>query len=114
MYVYTNVVDTVVWVDQTESFYCQLDKCDWSMKTEYDYNSTQYDCTNIKCKCVPGRMLCGEGGSVDIGEFLEEKIKGPASFSSLSTRGGSSRDGSKFVEPGMNELIKQVFGDESI
>ena len=59
-------------------------------------------------------MLCGEEGSIDIGEFLKESIKGPASFSSLSTEGGSSKDGSKFEEPAMNDLIKSVFGDESI
>lgn len=59
-------------------------------------------------------MLCGEGGSVDIGEFLEESIKGPATFTSLSTEGGSSQDGSRFSEPAMNDLIKQIFGDESI
>lgn len=59
-------------------------------------------------------MLCGEEGSIDIGDFLDQKIKGPASFSSLSTKGGSSKDGSKFEEPAMNDLIKSVFGDESI
>ena len=59
-------------------------------------------------------MLCGEEGSIDIGEFLAVEIKGPASFSSVSTDGGSSQDGSKFEEPAMNNLIKSVFGDESI
>lgn len=59
-------------------------------------------------------MLCGEEGSIDIGEFLTESIKGPASFSSVSTEGGSSHDGSKFKEPAMDDLIKSVFGDESI
>ena len=59
-------------------------------------------------------MLCGEGGSVDIGEFLEVEIKGPASFTSTSTEGGSSKDGSVFKEPAMNDLIKQIFGDDSI
>lgn len=59
-------------------------------------------------------MLCGEQGSIDIGEFLDVEIKGPASFSSVSTQGGSSEDGSKFQEPAMNDLIKSVFGDESI
>jgi ABC-type multidrug transport system ATPase subunit len=59
-------------------------------------------------------MLCGQEGSLDIGEFLDKKIKGPASFTSLSTEGGSSLDGSKFEEPEMNKLIKSVFGDESI
>lgn len=59
-------------------------------------------------------MLCGEDGSIDIGDFLKVEIKGPATFSSLSTEGGSSSDGSKFEEPAMNNLIKSVFGDESI
>lgn len=59
-------------------------------------------------------MLCGEEGSIDIGEFLKESIKGPASLTSKSTEGGSGTDGSKFEEPAMNDLIKSVFGDESI
>lgn len=59
-------------------------------------------------------MLCGEEGSIDIGDFLKEEIKGPASLSSKSTEGSSSTDGSKFEEPAMNNLIKSVFGDESI
>lgn len=59
-------------------------------------------------------MLCGEEGSIDIGDFLTEEIKGPATFSSISTDGGSSQDGSKFEEPAMNGLISNVFGDESI
>ena len=59
-------------------------------------------------------MLCGEEGSIDIGEFLTESIKGPASLSSVSTEGDNSQDGSKFEEPAMNDLIKNIFGDESI
>ncbi|RMJ22026.1 ABC transporter [Aspergillus sp. HF37] len=102
------------WVDQTESFYCGLDTCDWSLEIEHDKNTTHYQCENIQCRCIPGRMLCGEEGSIDISDFLKQSIKGPASFSSLSTIGGSSQDGSKFQEPAMNDLIKSVFGDESI
>ena len=97
-----------------ESFYCALDTCSWSAENDYDRNTTSYKCDHIKCKCIPGRMLCGEEGSIDIGDFLQEEIKGPASFTSLSTEGGSSLDGSKFEEPAMNNLIKSVFGDESI
>lgn len=97
-----------------ESFYCDLETCSFSSKTEYNKNTTRYDCEHIRCACVPGRMLCGEEGSIDIGEFLKEEIKGPASLSSKSTEGSSSTDGSKFEEPAMNNLIKSVFGDESI
>ncbi|MCJ1471917.1 hypothetical protein MMC13_000558 [Lambiella insularis] len=102
------------WVDQRESFYCALDTCSWAAQNEYDRNTTSYKCENIKCSCIPGRMLCGEEGSIDIGEFLDQSIKGPATFSSLSTDGGSTRDGSKFEEPAMNDLIQSIFGDESI
>jgi len=45
---------------------------------------------------------------------LEEDIKGPASFRTIHTDGGSSKDGSRFEEPAMNDLISNVFGDESI
>ena len=102
------------WTGHVESFYCGLDTCTFSSKNEYDKNTTHYRCENIKCACVPDRMLCGEDGSIDIGDFLEESIKGPASFSSVRTLGGSSSDGSKFQEPAMNDLIKSIFGDESI
>jgi ABC-type multidrug transport system ATPase subunit len=59
-------------------------------------------------------MLCGEEGSIDISDFLTDEIKGPASFDYQSTLGGSPKDGSKFQEPAMNNLIQNVFGDESI
>ncbi|PSK50464.1 ABC transporter G family member [Elsinoe australis] len=100
------------WVDQKESFYCALDTCKWSAKAEETRNSTDYRCENIKCRCIPGRMLCGEEGSIDIGEFLEEDIKGPASFSTSSEYGVGSK--SRFEEPAMNQLISDVFGDQSI
>ncbi|GES61432.1 transporter, ABC superfamily [Aspergillus terreus] len=102
------------WVDQRESFYCGLDTCDWSLETSNTQNKTNYKCDNIQCKCIPDRMLCGESGSVDIGDFLEQSIKGPASFSTVSTLGGSKSDGSVFSEPAMNDLIQSIFGDPSI
>ena len=101
-------------MDQVESFYCALDHCSWSADQDYERNTTLYECENIKCKCLPGRMLCGEEDSIDLSDFLTEGIKGPATFSSLSTEGGSAEDGSKFQEPEMNKLIKDVFGDASI
>jgi len=97
------------WIDQIESFYCGLDSCTFSEDIQYNYNITNYACEKIQCKCVPGRMLCGENGSIDISEFLTESIKGPGSFSC------SSEDNScRFEEPAMNDLIKSVFGDTSI
>ena len=102
------------WIGQVESFYCALDNCSFSHKNEYNRNTTQYKCDNIQCACVPGRMLCGEAGSIDIGDFLEQEIKGPASLSTVHTEGGSNKDGTKFEEPAMNDLIKTIFGDEYI
>ncbi|KAG6873471.1 hypothetical protein C0995_015174 [Termitomyces sp. Mi166 len=80
------------WTAEVESFYCSLEQCD----------------SETKPGCVPGRFICGEDGSVDIGEFLKEEIKGPASFSCVSGKG------CKFEEPAMNDLIDSIFGDRYI
>lgn len=95
------------WIDQVESFYCGLDTCAF----EYDLqkNVSHYKCENVKCKCVPGEMLCGRKGSIDISDFLTETIKGPGDFScDLETKK------CKFSEPSMNDLILTVFGDPYI
>jgi ABC-type multidrug transport system ATPase subunit len=102
---------TVVWVDKRESFYCGLDTCSNSWTAESDRNITNYKCENIQCRCIPGRMLCGEDGSIDIGDFLKESIKGPAEFKGIA---GGKETGSVFSEPAMNDLISSIFGDESI
>ncbi|KAG8905256.1 hypothetical protein FRB99_000371 [Tulasnella sp. 403] len=96
------------WIGQKESFYCALDECASELKHSYNYNITQYECAKIKCSCIPGRMLCGEEGSVDIGDFLTEEIKGPGTFSCKSGKG------CQFEEPAMNQLINDIFGDPFI
>ncbi|KAG8977970.1 hypothetical protein FRB90_008635, partial [Tulasnella sp. 427] len=96
------------WIGQKESFYCALDTCTSTLQHAYDYNITQYECQNIKCNCIPGRMLCGEEGSVDIGDFLTEEIKGPAQFTCKTGQG------CQFEEPAMNQLINDIFGDNAI
>lgn len=95
------------WIDQIESFYCGLDDC----KFEYDLvqNTSHYTCNNAKCKCIPGTMLCGLKGSIDISEFLTETIKGPGDFICQL----DSKE-CKFTEPSMNDLISTVFGDPYI
>ncbi|ORY87802.1 putative ABC transporter [Protomyces lactucae-debilis] len=97
------------WVDRVESFYCALDDCEFSQNIQFDSNSTDYKCKDIKCSCIPDRMLCGEDGSIDISDFLSEEIKGPGSFSCSSKTKSCT-----FEEPAMNELISDVFGDKSI
>jgi len=49
---------------------------------------------------------------VDIGDFLDEELRGPASFVTVTEHGQPSR--STFEEPAMNELIGDVFGDRAI
>jgi len=45
---------------------------------------------------------------LDIDEFLVEEVKGPATFQCDSGKGCS------FKEPAMDQLINDIFGDESI
>ena len=115
------------WTAQVESFYCQLSQCNSRAQRGYDKNQTFYECEKIECKCVPGRFICGEDGSLgmfpilygmslmsidlsclDITDFLRENIKGPAQF--ICTEG----QGCTFEEPGMNDLIETFFGDHYI
>ncbi|CAG7855102.1 ABC transporter G family member ARB_01379 {ECO:0000305} Short=ABC transporter ARB_01379 {ECO:0000305}; Flags: Precursor [Serendipita indica DSM 11827] len=105
------------WIGKVESFYCGLEKCTSDIEYGYNKNTTFANCEKIKCSCIPGRMLCGEAGSVNIDDFLDQEIKGPAKFSCKSESNGSN--GSKgsscrFEEPAMNELINDVFGDQYI
>ena len=83
-----------------------------SADNNYDQNSTNYKCENIECKCIPDRMLCGENGSVDITDFLDQQIRGPATFSCLQQNGG--KNDCLFKEPEMDKLIQMMFGDSSI
>ncbi|KAI6098344.1 hypothetical protein EDD16DRAFT_1663707 [Pisolithus croceorrhizus] len=87
------------WTAQEESFYCALDACTSQKKAGYDADTITYACEHIKCKCIPGRFLCGEDGSVDISDFLVEEIRG---------------GGCRFEEPAMNQLINDIFGDAYI
>lgn len=57
-------------------------------------------------------MLCGENGSVDITDFLDQQIKGPATFTCLQKDGGTNN--CQFKEPEMDKLIQMMFGDSSI
>ncbi|CAB4254686.1 similar to Saccharomyces cerevisiae YCR011C ADP1 Putative ATP-dependent permease of the ABC transporter family of proteins [Maudiozyma barnettii] len=95
------------WIDQIESFYCELDTCQFNY--DISKNTSHYNCDNVQCKCLPGTMLCGANGSIDIGEFLSETIKGPGDFTcDLETRK------CVFSEPSMNDLISTIFGDPYI
>ncbi|BGP38555.1 FAD-dependent urate hydroxylase [Rhodotorula kratochvilovae] len=96
------------WIGRVESFYCGLQNCTATHDVGFDANATEYRCEQVQCACIPGRMLCGEDGSVDISDFLTEEIKGPGKFSSRTG------EPSKFEEPAMNQLINDIFGDTHI
>ncbi|ROT36345.1 ATP-binding cassette sub-family G member 2 [Sodiomyces alkalinus F11] len=104
--------DFQFWVDQRESFYCHLTDCDSKAIIDPTRNSTNYQCQKIECSCIPDRMLCGENGSVDISDFLDQDIAGPATFECLQENGGTNN--CKFEEPAMDQLILDLIGDSSI
>ena len=93
---------------------CHLEEC--VSTANFDIaggkNSTSYECAKIKCECIPGRMLCGENGSIDISDFLSEMIQGPATFDCKQLEGQPKK--CAFEEPEMNKLISDMFGDSSI
>ncbi|KEZ43733.1 putative ATP-dependent permease [Scedosporium apiospermum] len=100
------------WVDERESFYCDLDSCRSSAEYTESQNSTSYKCDNVKCSCIPDRMLCGQDGSVDITDFLKESIRGPAKFECEQELGNPNN--CQFREPQMDDLISALIGDSSI
>ena len=63
-------------MDEKESFTCALDECTFKLgkpsvfltllklDATHSSNRTYYDCKHVKCECIPGRMLCGEDGSI--------------------------------------------------
>ncbi|OAA55022.1 ABC transporter [Niveomyces insectorum RCEF 264] len=100
------------WVDQRESFFCQLHECESDAQFDDNSNNTQYRCQTVSCSCIADRMLCGENGSIDLTDYLKEEIKGPASFECAQENRGTNK--CVFDEPNMNDLISSVFGDPSI
>ncbi|KAG0243696.1 hypothetical protein BGW41_001569 [Actinomortierella wolfii] len=103
-----NTCDFQFWVAEEESFYCHLDGCTFDQDVRHDKVVNTYKCPNIKCSCVPDRMLCGKDGSINIDDFLEEEIHGPAEFVCTDAKS------CVFTEPAMNELIETMFGDPAI
>ncbi|KAF9425233.1 hypothetical protein BGZ94_007721, partial [Podila epigama] len=100
--------DFQFWVAEVESFYCHLDTCTFGQDVKFDETLTNYKCENIRCSCIPDRMLCGKDGSVNIDDFLDEEIRGPANFVCKEDKS------CVFEEPAMNELIMTMFGDPAI
>ncbi|KAJ2068334.1 (ABC) transporter, partial [Coemansia sp. S2] len=65
--------DAQFWVNGKEAFYCDLDNC--NIGTWGAASTASIACQRMKCKCIPGRFLCGNYG-LDISSVLNE-IEGP-------------------------------------
>lgn len=102
----------LVWIDRVESFYCHLSDCDSGAYYGETKNTTSYKCDHITCSCIPGRMMCGKDGSLDLTDFLDQMIKGPGKFE-CTQKGGGAHD-CAFKEPEMDNLIISLIGDSSI
>ncbi|KAI0179033.1 hypothetical protein GGR52DRAFT_534567 [Hypoxylon sp. FL1284] len=108
----TGFCDFQFWIDRVESFYCHLENCESTADFTSDQNSTYYECPDVKCSCIKDRMLCGADGSIDLTDFLNESVHGPATFSCLQENGGINN--CKFKEPSLDWMVRNIFGDESI
>jgi hypothetical protein len=73
------------WAGQKESFFCELTECDFKqgyliliifVEYQSSRNITNLKCSKLNCQCFPGRLLCGEGGSLDLTEWFESE-EGP-------------------------------------
>ncbi|UNI23697.1 FAD-dependent urate hydroxylase [Purpureocillium takamizusanense] len=104
--------DFQFWVDAVESFYCHLTDCESGADFSETRNKTSYKCEHISCSCIPGRMLCGKDGSIDLSDFLDQAIQGPGGFSCAQQGGGAHN--CAFTEPEMDKLIHDLIGDSSI
>ena len=57
-------------------------------------------------------MLCGKDGSVDLGDFLDQEIRGPGRFECTEKTPGNHD--CAFLEPAMDKLMTDLIGDSSI
>jgi ABC-type multidrug transport system ATPase subunit/ABC-type multidrug transport system permease subunit len=104
--------DFQFWIDRVESFYCHLEDCTSSAEFDQSKNSTHYECPEVKCSCIPDRMLCGQDGSIDLTDFLDQALTGPAKFECLQEDGGVNK--CTFKEPELDKMVRGIFGDPSI
>ncbi|KAJ3256010.1 hypothetical protein HK103_005817 [Boothiomyces macroporosus] len=89
----------------------------FSQEFEADKNKTIIECPELECSCYKSRLLCGEGGSLDLTEWFtsEDGPHGPGKFICDESIGsnGITRN-CLFTEDNMNQLISQFFGDSYI
>ncbi|KAI8816711.1 putative ABC transporter [Fimicolochytrium jonesii] len=110
------------WVDEKESFYCDMSECNSKQVYVDDKLHTTIECGKMHCSCYPNRLLCGDtdGHGFDLTEWFQSTDEGPVGPGALVCEEGSARPGElperncHFTENHMNDLISTVFGDPNI
>lgn len=62
-----STISAQLWRNFEEQFYCSTSGC----KQTLTDSSVVYDCSDVKCSCIPGAFICG-GGSTDISKAVAE------------------------------------------
>ncbi|KAI9335039.1 hypothetical protein DFJ73DRAFT_852417 [Zopfochytrium polystomum] len=99
------------WVQGTESFYCAMTDCAFSGEQFVDKNVTLMACEHARCQCIPGRILCGQPGSIDLTDWMtdpEDGPTGPTTYTCTEVDGDGGNYTCKFEEPHMNDLISLI------
>ncbi|KAJ2724653.1 (ABC) transporter [Coemansia sp. Benny D115] len=94
------------WISGKESFFCDLDQCNigtWGSKSTADIQ-----CKRMKCKCIPGRFLCGNYG-LDIASVLDE-VEGPVDIK-CHDDGFSNCYIREFI---VSKTLAAIIGDDAI
>ncbi|KAI8318860.1 hypothetical protein GQ54DRAFT_320883 [Martensiomyces pterosporus] len=98
--------DAQFWVGGREAFYCSLDRCDistWGPKS-----TAAIRCKQMRCKCIPGRFLCGNYG-LDISSVLNG-VEGPVEIKCHDD--GFSNCHIKELQ--VSRILADIIGDDSI
>lgn len=74
--------------------------------------SNGFKCKSLECLCIKNAFLCGQDGSIDLSELLEE-VKGPATFKCLKNGYDGGRYNCEFDEPVFRENLGPLLGSRN-
>jgi ABC-type multidrug transport system ATPase subunit len=105
------------WAGTEESFFCDLQNCEFKEEQEPFKNITTAVCPKMKCQCYPERLLCQSNG-LSFADWFNDPEEGPNGPGTFHCEDWRDENGVQrtctFSEPHMNEVIMQFFGDPSI
>ncbi|TPX68950.1 hypothetical protein CcCBS67573_g07015 [Chytriomyces confervae] len=99
------------WVEGSESFYCGMSKCAFTRKEAHDRNSSVVACEHLDCKCLPGKILCGEPGSIDLSDWMKDPDEGPTGPATVTCEegyAGAMNHSCRLQEPHMTTLVRLI------